>query len=68
MRARFELESVMNLKNNLRLIGSDLVVTCQKPEDFLPTLLDQDKANIIAFQGEITREEKDIEANLEANI
>ena len=68
LRARFQIESVQNLKNNLRLLGSDLIVTNEKAEDFIPKLLVAGKANVVAYQQEITKEERDIEWSLEQNI
>ena len=38
-RGRFQLESVLNLKRNLRAIGSDLLVAVGKPEEVIPKYL-----------------------------
>ena len=35
-RARFQLESVLNLKQSLRAIGSDLLIAVGKPEEVGP--------------------------------
>ena len=38
-RGRFQLESVLNLKKNLRAVGSDLLVAVGKPEEVIPKYL-----------------------------
>lgn len=39
IRARFQIETVENLRKSLRNIGSDLLISNEKPEDFIPKLL-----------------------------
>ena len=40
VRARFLRETVANLRQNLENVGSGLLVTTQKPEQFIPKLID----------------------------
>ena len=42
-------------------IGSKLLVTMDKPEDFLPKLIDKDVENTIVYQDEICSEELAVE-------
>ena len=51
-RARFQLECVLNLKQNLRAIGSDLVVEVGKPEEIIPKYLlaGAGKTNLVLTQ------------------
>lgn len=48
-RAKFLIDSVSNLKKNLRSVGSDLLVTLAKPEDVLSHLCTQEKAATSVF-------------------
>jgi hypothetical protein len=61
VRARFIRESVINMREKLEAIGSKLLVTTEKPEDFLPKLLRSDAENALVYQQEICKEEIDIE-------
>lgn len=49
IRARFLHETVVNLRKNLEAIGSQLLVTTERPEDFLPKLIDANADNAIVF-------------------
>jgi deoxyribodipyrimidine photo-lyase len=62
IRARFIRESVVNMREKLESLGSHLLVTTEKPEDFLPRLLRPDIDNTLVYQQEICKEELDIEA------
>lgn len=55
MRAQFLLESVLDLKSQLRGIRSDLLVCTGKPEDILPSLLPV--GSFVITQEEVTSEE-----------
>lgn len=66
MRARFQIESVLELRKNLKSIGSELLLTNEKPEDFIPKLLSKDMENIIVYQKEICWEELKVEEKVEA--
>ena len=70
LRARFQIETVENLRKSLRSIGSDLLISSEKPEDFIPKLLVQNSntENIIVYQTEITSEELKIEDKLKKKI
>lgn len=48
-RSRFILESVENLRSNLRKINSDLLVTNEKPEDFIPKLVSDSACNTVVY-------------------
>lgn len=58
-RAQFLLESVLDLKDRLRGIGSDLLIHLGPPEGFLPTLT-AGGASVLA-QAEVTSEETNAE-------
>ena len=45
-------------------MGSNLLVTSEEPEKFIPKLLSEDKHNIVVYQQEICSEELQIETNL----
>lgn len=49
IRAKFIKESVENLRENLKKIGSELVVSDEKPEIFLKKLLSPDSTNLIIY-------------------
>lgn len=49
VRARFQLQSIEALRSNLESIGSGLLVAFEKPEDFIPKLLDSKKHNVVVF-------------------
>ena len=55
-RAQFVLESVQNLKEKLRSVGSDLVVAMDAPENVLAKLTG-DGASVVFAQKEVTSEE-----------
>ena len=63
-RARFQLETVKCLREGLTRISSNLIVTKETPEAFLPKLLSKDHHNIIVYQQEINEEKVKIEAKL----
>ena len=74
-RAQFLLESVLDLKSQLRNIGSDLLITMGPPEKILPTLLmpiagstqsssnsaDTGRSAVVLAQSEVTSEETSAE-------
>jgi len=68
VRARFQLEAVACLRKNLQAIKSNLLVSFEKPEDFIPKLLDADAENIIVYQREVTSEELKIEQNVKKAV
>lgn len=64
VRARFQIESVLDLRQSLKQVGSELVLSCEKPETFLPKLFSKDMENIIVYQTEICSEELEVEDNV----
>ena len=68
-RSKFTLESVDCLRNNLRGVGSDLIVAVGKPEDIIPSLLTgSSKSSQVFAQGEVTYEEIAIERRLQRRL
>ncbi|BBC23839.1 DASH family cryptochrome [Pseudanabaena sp. ABRG5-3] len=63
-RTKFLIESVANLRENLRSLNSDLIVRLGKPEDVLPQLAQQWKITSIYYHAEVTTEEKAVETHL----
>ena len=63
-RAKFLIESVANLRDNLRSLNSDLIIRIGKPEDLLPEFVRQWGISSIYYHAEITAEEKKVEINL----
>ena len=68
IRARFQIQSINALKTSLLSLGSDLMVTNDKPQDVIPYLIAPDKLNIIAYQQEITKEEREDESAIEEQL
>ncbi len=68
IRAKFLLETVANLRKNLESIGSHLLVTMEKPEDFLPKLIDPKADNALVYHQEICKEELDVEEAVKAAL
>ena len=68
LRAQFMIESLENLKKNFREIGSDMLVTIERPEIFIPKWLSKDAENIILFQTEICSEEKYVDNKIRKNV
>ncbi|CAI5948287.1 unnamed protein product [Closterium sp. NIES-64] len=63
-RARFLLESVADLRQRLRGMGSELVVRVGPPEIVLPALVAALNAHLVVAQVETTDEELRVERNL----
>jgi len=70
IRAKFHLEAVSELRQSLSAIGSNLIVSSEIPETFIPKLLvdDKDTHNIIVYQSEICSEELTVESNLKMAV
>ena len=68
IRAKFLIESVNNLKNNLRQIGSDLLITSGKTEENLYEIASKFNANEIYAEKEDTSEEIFIEYELKKRL
>lgn len=65
-RAKFLIESVADLRENLRSQNSDLIVRIGDPAQVLPELCDQLAVGAIYYHAEVTTEEKSIERKLSA--
>ncbi len=63
-RAKFLIESVANLRANLRSLNSDLIIRLGKPEDVLPEFIQQWGISSIYYHTEITSEETTVETKL----
>lgn len=67
-RARFLIESVLNLKENLKKLGSDLYVRVGKPEEEIFLLAQKIKSNWVYCNRERTEEEVNVQNALEKNL
>lgn len=67
-RTRFILESVADLQNNLRQIGSDLYIRTGKPEHVITELAQQIKASWVLCNRERTQEEIQVQDALEQKL
>jgi deoxyribodipyrimidine photo-lyase len=66
-RAKFINESVIDLKNNLRTKGADLVILNGHPEEVLVNFAEQHQVEAIYYSQEVTSEEVTVEKSLENN-
>ncbi|MGF1514954.1 MAG: DASH family cryptochrome [Elainellaceae cyanobacterium] len=60
-RARFLLESAADLRENLRSLGSDLVIRCGEPETVIPALVGDLEIDSVYYYREVTSEEIRVE-------
>ncbi len=67
-RARFIIESIEDLRKNLRDKGSDLIVRIGRPEDILFELAEQTKSSWIFCNRERTDEEVKVQDRLEKKL
>ncbi len=67
-RAKFLLEAVEDLRNNLRQIGSDLIIRVGKPEEILANMAAEWQAAAVYASKEVTQEETTVEAQLSKRI
>lgn len=67
-RAKFILESVADLRENLRKKGSDLIIKIGKPEDEVFKLAKSLKTSWVFCNRERTQEEVFVQDNLEQNL
>jgi len=63
-RAQFLLETVINLRNSLQKLGSDLIVRKGLPEEIIPQICQELKITTVYFFSEVTSEEKEVEQKL----
>ncbi|MBD1853023.1 DASH family cryptochrome [Cyanobacteria bacterium FACHB-502] len=67
-RARFLLESLVDLRNSLRAIGSNLIIRMGKPETVLAEIAQATGATAIYFSKEVTSEEVAVERAVAAAV
>ena len=67
-RSNFIIESVQDLRNNLRKLGSDLIVKIGKPEEIIFSLARQLKSSWVFCNRERTKEEVEVQDALERNL
>ncbi len=67
-RAKFYLESVADLRKNLRSLGSDLIVRVGKPEEILFEIARETKAGWVICNRERTAEEVKVQDELEQKL
>lgn len=67
-RAKFIIESIENLRKNLRKKGNDLIVRVGKPEEIIFELARETGANWIFCNRERTTEEVEVQDNLERKL
>lgn len=67
-RAQFLIESVADLRQSLRALGSDLVVRQGQPEQVIPALMGQWRGDRVHWHREVTAEETQVEAALCAQL
>lgn len=67
-RAKFIIEAVADLKANLRLLGSDLIIRIGKPEEEIIKIAQEVKSSWIYCNRERTQEELYVQDTLEHNL
>jgi len=67
-RARFILEATEDLRQNLRKLGSDLIIRSGKPETIIAELAQQYKASWVLCNRERTQEEVTVQDTLEQKL
>lgn len=67
-RSKFIIESVSNLRRNLRSLGCELLVAVEKPEIILPKLVHSSLPTAVMVQAEVTSEETTVEKNVETSL
>jgi deoxyribodipyrimidine photo-lyase len=68
LRARFLLESVADLRKNLRHIGGELIIRIGSPVGILPQLAEQYHVNEVYHHREVAHEETEISEQVEAAL
>jgi deoxyribodipyrimidine photo-lyase len=67
-RAKFLIESVSTLKQNLEKMNISLLVYHQKPEDVIPEIVAQNDITSVYFQEEWTTEEMQVLENIKGKV
>jgi len=68
IRAQFILESVVSLRNSLKLIGGNLLIARGKPEDIIPQLVQEYDINEVYHHREVAEEETKISSLVENGL
>ncbi|HZY38746.1 MAG TPA: DASH family cryptochrome [Mucilaginibacter sp.] len=68
LRARFLLESVADLRKNLRAIGGELIVRTGNPAEVLPALAEEFHVNEVYHHREVAHEETEISEQVETAL
>ncbi len=68
IRAKFLIESVADLRNNLRAVGSELLIVHGDPAVILPELAEQYHVNEVYHHREVALEETNISEQVEAAL
>jgi deoxyribodipyrimidine photo-lyase len=67
-RAKFIIQSVDEVKDQLKQKGSDLLISLEKPEKIIPQLCQTYGVKNVFFHNEVGTEEREIEAKLETEL
>ncbi|WP_345948529.1 DASH family cryptochrome [Mucilaginibacter sp. PAMB04274] len=67
-RARFLLESVADLRNNLRNLGGELLIANGNPAEVIPQLAEQYQVNEVYHHREVAFEETNVSEEVEAAL
>jgi deoxyribodipyrimidine photo-lyase len=67
-RARFLIESVANLRENLRNMGAELIIRVGNPAEILPQLAEQYEVNEVYHHREVADEETAISEDVETAL
>jgi deoxyribodipyrimidine photo-lyase len=68
LRTRFLLESVADLRNNIRNLGGELIIQVGNPAEILPKLAEQYHVNEVYHHREVAYEETEISEQVEAAL
>ncbi len=68
LRTRFLIESVDNLRKNLRNLGGELIIRIGNPAEVLPLLAEQYQVNEVYHHREVAYEETEISGQVEAAL
>jgi deoxyribodipyrimidine photo-lyase len=67
-RAKFLLEAVSDLKNQLQKLGTDLVIRIGEPEQLIPAIQQEVGAKAVFASKEVASEEIEVEQKLETQL
>merc|ERR1712154_79118 len=66
-RCKFLKESILNLRNNLNHLGSDLIIRHGASSDIIPKIVDEFDVNAVYFHSEIHSDEQKIVKDVISN-